>query len=241
MTSISDNVAANIIMDTIGADCINETAKKYGMDNTRVNRKLYEVASPLSPNSTTARDLNKSLILLENRYVKDSFAQLGIGFMEKTVNKNRIGRSLPETIKIANKTGTISRLGGDMALIYYPDREPIAISMVFERKPSKGFNAGQMELETGRLAKKIVDYFGQHKNPDLFINGEKIKENIKLRYIKDIPHINVTGIDRLSNLDKNKAVIINGNEYYSLLDIKEQLGYGFDIVKGTLVHLYDSY
>ncbi len=241
MTSISDNVAANIIMDTIGADCINETAKKYGMDNTRVNRKFYEVASPLSPNSTTARDLNKPLILLENRYVKDSFAQLGIGFMEKTVNKNRIGRSLPETIKIANKTGTISRLGGDMALIYYPDREPIAISMVFERKPSRGFNAGQMELEIGRLAKKIVDYFGQHKNPDLFINGEKIPENIKLRYIEDIPHINITGIDRLSNLDKNKAVIINGNEYCSLPDIREQSGYGFDIVKGSFVHLYSLY
>lgn len=241
MISISDNVAANIVMDSIGTDCINQTARKYGMNNTQINRKFYEVDSSLSPNSTTAKDLNKSLILLENRYVNDSFVQLGIGFMKKTVNKNRIGRFLPETIKIANKTGTISRLGGDMALIYYPDREPIAISIVLERKPSRGFNEGQMELEIGELAKKIVEYFDQYKTPDLFINGEKIKENIKLRYIKDVPYINITGIDRFSNLDKNRAVIINGNEYYLLSDIREQLDYGFDIANNSFVHLYNLY
>lgn len=241
MISISDNVAANIVMDSIGTDCINQTAKKYGMNNTQINRKFYEVASPLSPNSTTAKDLNKSLILLENRYINDDLAQLGIGFMERTVNKNRIGRFLSKTIKIANKTGTISRLGGDMALIYHPDREPVAISMVLERKPSRGFNEGQMELEIGRLAKKIAGYFEQHKNPVLFIDGEKVQENIKLRYIEDVPYINIKGTDRLSNLDKNKVVTINGNEYCSLSDIRKQLDYGFDIVNGSLVHLYNLY
>lgn len=159
--TISDNVAANIVMDEIGLKTLNQIADKYGLKNTHINRKFYEVNSARSQNTTTANDLLKVLILLESQVLSENSYQLATDMMKKTVNKNRIGRYIQNKVQVANKTGTVSNVGGDMALIYFPNREPIGLTVVMEKKPSKAFNVGQMELETARIAREIVEYFEQ--------------------------------------------------------------------------------
>ncbi len=238
MITVSDNIAANIVMDYTGINYLNQIAQKYNMKNTQINRKFYEIDSPLPSNFSTAKDLNRSLILLENRYVSDEYSKIGIDFMKKTINKKRIGRYMPKHIKIANKTGTFSNIGGDMALIYYPDREPLAMTIVLKEKGPKGLATGKMELEIAKIAKEIVDYFMQYKYPDLFVNGKKIQSKVKLRYIENLPYISFININNFFEIDENMAVIINNNKYYSLQDIKSYLGYDFDLSSISIVHLY---
>lgn len=238
MITISDNVASNIIQDTIGAKDLNDLAGKYGLTATRINRKFYEVTSPLPQNTTSAVDLVKVLMLLENRHLSDPASQFAIDLMKKTVNKNRIGRYISDKWEVANKTGTVSTLAGDMALIYYPHREPVAVSVVLRKKPSKGFSINQAELEIAKVAKQISEYFEQYDKPRLILDGETIKEAVDLRYINHIPYINIRDIDELDGLEQAMAVLISGRQYYSLADIAEQMGYGVDIVANQFVHLY---
>ena len=153
MISISDNVAANIILDTLGYEKINSLSKRFGLNDTMINRKYYEINSPLPANYTTVSDLNKMLVLLENRLVvNDSLSGQGITYLVQTCDKNRIARNITGDIVIANKTGTVSTLSGDMALVYFPHREPIALTIVL--KNNTGINYNKADQEIGNWRKR---------------------------------------------------------------------------------------
>ena len=54
---------------------------------------------------------------------------------------------------VANKTGTVTGMIGDMALLYYPDRPPVAVTIIIENPPSKE----EAAREIGRLSSIIVN------------------------------------------------------------------------------------
>jgi len=238
MISISDNVASNIIIEALGKDRINAAAHRYGMKDTWVYNKFYELKEPT--NRSTAKDLIKPLLLLENRYIKDSLAQKGLNMMKKTSNKNRIGRLLPKNLVIANKTGTISSLVGDMAIIYFPDREPIAMTVLLTSKNGGAVNTNQAELEIGKVASNIVQYFDKYKYPSLYINGQKIKDNVAFRYINDEPYMDISGVMALDNINQDRIVLIGSKKYYPLDDIAKNTRFEWEIGDGCIIHLYEK-
>ena len=238
MISISDNVASNIIIEALGKDRINAAAQKYGMKDTWVYNKFFELKEP--ENKSTAKDLIIPLLLLENRYIKDQLAQKGIDMMKKTSNKNRIGRLLPKTLTVANKSGTISKLVGDMALIYFPDREPIAMTVLITSKNKGAVDANQAEPEIGKVALNIVEYFQKYKYPSLYINGEKIKGSVAFRYINNVPYIDISGITAVENVNQDKIVLIENKKYYPIDDMVKNIGYSWDIVDNRIIHIYEK-
>ncbi len=211
MISISDNVAANIILDTVGTEKINSLSKRFGLNDTMINRKYYEINSPLPANYTTVTDLNQMLVLLENRLVvNDSLSSQGIKFLKQTCDKHRIARYTGGDIVIANKTGTLSNLSGDMALVYFPNREPVALTIVF--KSSKDINYGEADTGIGKLAQTIIKHYSSQPNYALYVNGQLIENSIRLRFINNRPFIeyhNTLG-------QEAEKTTIAGKQYISL-------------------------
>ena len=211
MISISDNVAANVILDTVGKEKINSLSKRFGLNDTMIYRKYYEMNSPLPANYTTVSDLNKMLVLLENRLVvNESLSSQGIKFLKQTCDKHRIARYTAGDIVIANKTGTLSNLSGDMALVYFPNREPIALTIVF--KSSKDINYGKADTGIGKLAQTIIEHYSSQPNYALYVNGQLIENNIRLRFINNRPFIeyhNTIG-------QEAEKTTIAGKQYVSL-------------------------
>lgn len=211
MIIISDNVAANIILDTVGTEKINSLSKRFGLNDTMINRKYYEINSPLPANYTTVTDLNQMLVLLENRLVvNDSLSSQGIKFLKQTCDKHRIARYTGGDIVIANKTGTLSNLSGDMALVYFPNREPVALTIVF--KSSKDINYGEADTGIGKLAQTIIKHYSSQPNYALYVNGQLIENSIRLRFINNRPFIeyhNTIG-------QEAEKTTIAGKQYISL-------------------------
>ncbi len=227
MISISDNVAANIILDTLGYEKINSLSKRFGLNDTMINRKYYEINSPLPANYTTVSDLNKMLVLLENRLVvNDSLSGQGITYLVQTCDKNRIARNITGDIVIANKTGTVSTLSGDMALVYFPHREPIALTIVL--KNNTGINYNKADQEIGKLAQTIIEHYNCQPNYSLYINGELIADNIRLRFINSRPYIEYHhAIDRQST----EKISIGGKQFISLNSLTAGNEYSYYISK----------
>ena len=212
MISISDNVAANVILDTVGKEKINSLSKRFGLDDTMIYRKYYEVSSPLPANYTTVSDLTRMLVLLENRVVvNDSLSSRGIEYLKATSDKHRIARHTAGNVVIANKTGTLGNLSGDMALVYFPDREPIALTIVYRN--SQGLNFNVADTGIGKLAKTIIDHYSCQPNFALYINGQLTDDNIRLRFINDRPFIKY---HEAIEQELTEKVIIDGNQYISL-------------------------
>jgi beta-lactamase class A len=158
MISISDNIAANIVVDLVGRDSISTLADEMGLADTTGRQKMFEPANGVPRNRSTPSDLTKMLISLENATVVNrELSQKGISMMKDTTDKNRIGRNLDDGITLANKIGTSSSMIGDMGLLYFPDRPPIALTIMVENPE----DPDKAEEEIGQLTSIIVDSANQ--------------------------------------------------------------------------------
>lgn len=154
MVSVSDNVATNILFDLVGPGRVNAVARELSLENTSFTRKMYDLESPLPSNVSTARDLTRILTALKNREIAgEELSNKGIQMMVETTDKERIGRMIKDRVVVANKVGTVSEVIGDMALIYFPHRPPVALTIVVAN-PDDHERAAKL---IGELAEIIVD------------------------------------------------------------------------------------
>jgi len=194
MIRLSDNVAANIIFDRLGNSKLNSFCDRYELEDTRIYKKYYDGSRAFPSNHTTVDDLTRMLVLLENRIsVDNNLASLGVDFMKETVNKDRIALHAPEDVVIANKIGCLTRLSGDMALVYFPDREPIALTIVVEDNNRKVINQAEANELIGKLSREIIDYYRLDKKPLLYVDGDLKNESIDLRFIDNRPYVKKYG------------------------------------------------
>jgi len=218
MISLSDNVAANIIFDALGRAKLDSFCERYQLNDTKVYKKFYDGDRSLPSNYTTTDDLTKMLVLLENRvFLENSLANQGIGYMIKTVDKARIALYAPADTVIANKIGFISRLASDMALVYFPEREPIALTIAVEGVAKKAIDQDSANKLIGTLAREIINYYRTESGPSLYIDGNLIEEGIGLRFIDGRPYLK--GYSSLEGYDAEVKII--GKEKYISLDSLE--------------------
>jgi len=156
MVSVSDNIAANKVLDLVGPGQVADLACRLGLVQTRATRKMYDLTSPLPSNRSTARELTAMLIALQTgRICDEQLTRMAIAMMEQTDDKGRIGLELAGSkVKVANKIGTVTEMIGDMALLYFPDRPPLALTIMIENPPSEK----EAAHEIGRLSAKAVNF-----------------------------------------------------------------------------------
>lgn len=207
MISLSDNVAANIVFETLGSSKLQSFCERYGLKDTGIYKKYYDGNKAFPSNYTTADDLTRMLVLLENRIsVQDNLAVQGIEFMEKTEDKNRIALYAPKDVVIANKIGCLTRLSGDMALVYFPDREPIALTIVVEDNNRKEINQTTANKLIGTLSREIINYYRTENNPSLYVDGNLVQERIGFRFIDNRPFIKEnSSLEGFLKEDKNEG------------------------------------
>lgn len=152
MMALSDNVATNIIFEQVGRAGCAATAKRLGLKSSAFNRKFYDTASEFPSNAATVHELNRLLLALQNREAAgEKLTRMAIRMMA-AADKGRIGRLVGGRAVIANKVGTVDDIVGDMALLYFPHRPPLALAVAVER-PRRQEEAARL---IGALARRIV-------------------------------------------------------------------------------------
>ncbi len=153
MVSLSDNIAANIVFNRIGAEKCAAMALRLGLKSSAFNRRMYDLESSQPSNVSTAYELTRMLTALQNREIAgDTLTRKGIETMAQAVDKGRIGRLACSGTVVANKVGTVSGVVGDMALVFFPEQPPLALTVVVEN-PSDREEAAAF---IGRLAGIII-------------------------------------------------------------------------------------
>jgi beta-lactamase class A len=123
MITVSSNFAANLLIERLGVENIRGTVKKLGADGMQVLRgvedgKAFEKGMN---NTTTARGLLVLLDRLANGPVVSAKADAEmIAILSRQKFNNAIPAGVPAGTRVAHKTGTITKIHHDAAIVFGP-------------------------------------------------------------------------------------------------------------------------
>jgi beta-lactamase class A len=130
MITVSSNLAANLLIEQVTPERIMDLMRSIGANNIRVLRgvedgKAYERGLN---NTTTARDLMIILRrIVERRAVSARASDEMIRIMLDQKFNEGIPAGLPPGARVSHKTGSITRINHDAAIVYLPNRKPYVL------------------------------------------------------------------------------------------------------------------
>lgn len=158
MISISDNLATNLFMEALGKDKLNAKIKEYGLKDSRIVRKIKQMIP--GDNHSNADDMAQVLVALESRqFIDGELYDFAIDLMKKTINKERIGRYAPKDVVVANKIGTLNSVVGDSALLFFPHRKPLVLTIFIHGNNHAKVDHDAAEECIGIIAKQVIDHY----------------------------------------------------------------------------------
>ncbi len=127
MITRSSNFATNELISLVGAPNVTATARAIGATHTQVLRGVEDQKAFDAGliNTTTAGDLARMLLAIENGTVLSPAlsAEMKEILLAQEVN-DKIPAGLPPGTPVAHKTGEITAVSHDAAVVYPPGRKP---------------------------------------------------------------------------------------------------------------------
>jgi beta-lactamase class A len=153
MITRSSNLATNVLIELVGAERANATAHMLGARNIRVLRGVEDGKAFRAGlnNTTTARDLATLMEAIETERAasRASCAAMRDVLLRQEFN-SEIPAGLPAGTKIAHKTGFITGVLHDAAIVYPAGRRPYVLVVLTRDIPDQTI-ARQLIADISRL------------------------------------------------------------------------------------------
>lgn len=137
MIKRSSNLAANILIETVGAKQVNDFIQTLGIEGVTVRRGVEDHAAYRLGlnNSATARGLTQTMDLIARKtVVSEQASEKMIRIMFEQEFNESIPALLPGSVKVAHKTGWTNDFYHDTGIVYADGRKPYVLSIM-----TKGF------------------------------------------------------------------------------------------------------
>jgi beta-lactamase class A len=129
----SSNLATNLLIDRLDPARITDRARGLGADSIEVRRGVEDQKAFDAGiiNSTTARDLAVLLrVLAEGTAASRWSTKVMLEILSAQEFRDGIPAGLPAGTRVANKTGTITGIHHDAAIVFPPGRAPYVLVML---------------------------------------------------------------------------------------------------------------
>ncbi len=136
----SSNLATNAVIALVGAVHADSTAHALGARNIRVLRGVEDGKAFQKGlnNTTTARDLGMLLEAIEKRTAASAVScDTMLAILSRQEFNDEIPAGLPPGTRVAHKTGSISGVLHDAALVYPPGRSPYVLVVLTRNIPDE--------------------------------------------------------------------------------------------------------
>lgn len=124
MITESDNTAANMLIDYLGLEQLNNYFKKLGLNNTNIARKMMDFKNRQEgiENFTSVRDVAYLLEeIYNNKLINKDFSQKCLEILKKQKARDRIPAKLPANTVVAHKTGLEKGVCHDAGIVFTPN------------------------------------------------------------------------------------------------------------------------
>jgi beta-lactamase class A len=129
----SSNLATNILLETIGPKSVSDFITALGIQGVKFIRGIEDNVAFRSGmnNSATARGLTQTMKLIaEKKVVSERASEKMIEILLGQEFNESIPALLPETGKVAHKTGWTGNVYHDTGIVYPDERQPYIISLM---------------------------------------------------------------------------------------------------------------
>lgn len=117
---VSDNTAANRLIERVDIDRVNERLDEWGCPWTRLQRAMYDAEAKAKgrENRMTPRE-TASLLARVVRGAREGDAAMSavLALLERNTNTTRLGRYLPAGVVLAHKDGWMEEVDNDAGVI----------------------------------------------------------------------------------------------------------------------------
>ena len=128
MITISDNYAANSLINACSMEKINEFISEHGFKETELNRRMLDWNG--LENYTSARDCGRLLEeVLKGEFVSGKASERILTDLKNQEKRNKIPAGVPAGIETGNKTGELDNVDNDAAIIWAPDCTYVLVIM----------------------------------------------------------------------------------------------------------------
>jgi len=130
MITVSSNLATNILIELVGAKNVMETMEEMGIYNMKVLRgvedtKAYEKG--LNNRTDALSMMRVMLSIAEGKAASPEACKEMIEILAQQKFRAKIPAGIPEEIKVANKTGSITRIDHDAAIVFPEGQKPYVL------------------------------------------------------------------------------------------------------------------
>ncbi len=124
MVAVSDNSAANVLIDRVGMDNVNAMLDSLALTHTRLRRKMMDVqaAKQGRENISTPREMMTLLEAIYRGKLLDKESTANFFKMLSTNKDSWIPRDLPADLRIANKPGSLEGVRNDSGIVFVEGR-----------------------------------------------------------------------------------------------------------------------
>lgn len=154
----SSNLATNILIEKIGAENVTSTMRELGANDIKILRGVEDIKAYRKgmSNTTTAYDL---MVLFNqigsNAFLDDVSCRRMTNILLDQKHNELIPAYLPPGIKVAHKTGFITKILHDSGLVMLPDGRKYTLVIL-----SKEWKTQEEATETiARISKMIYDFY----------------------------------------------------------------------------------
>jgi beta-lactamase class A len=132
MVAVSDNAAANVLIDRVGMQNVNATLRGLGLTKTMLRRKMMDIAAARrgDENVSTPQEMARLLETISkgkalNKELTDALIK-----QLKTLKKDSwLSANLPSDVELADKPGSLEGVRTDSGIIFAKKR-PFVISVM---------------------------------------------------------------------------------------------------------------
>src|SRR5438045_2161683 len=131
MVAVSDNAAANILIDRVGRDNVNAMLQGLGLSKILLRRKMMDIAAAKrgDENVATPHEMVRLLKAVQKEKVLNNESTAQFIKQLSTRKDSYIPRYLPDDVQVANKPGELEGVRNDSGIVYAKNR-PFALSVM---------------------------------------------------------------------------------------------------------------
>ncbi len=152
MITVSSNFATNILVDLVGAKNVMKLMKSIGANNIKVLRGVEDMKAYNQGlnNTTDAYDMLLIMKAIANKKIVSTKAcEKMIKILLDQKYKSKIPALLPSTVKVAHKSGSITAIDHDAAIVYLKPNHAYILVVL-----TKG-------IESHKQAQKIIAHISK--------------------------------------------------------------------------------
>jgi beta-lactamase class A len=169
MIAFSDNTATNLVLDRIGIASTGQTMKIWGYPNTTIHAKVYRRDTSIDPGrsarfglgSTTASEMIALLEALHRRsMVSRQASEAMLEHLSKCDDKDKFPRFLPDSAKLAFKTGSVDDVRTAAGLLQTPRGEVALCVLTCQNEDRRWVADNAGNLLCAQVARAVYQHFG---------------------------------------------------------------------------------